>query len=228
MPEPPRPTYTPEEAAEILKRALKQQSMKDQGLTHEELVEMAAEVGIDRSALEAATADVAETRAGELTRQTEARELAQERAHLFNRFVSSLLVYLLVNVLLYLIDMRFTHGTWFFYVLIGWGIGLAFQLRAVFFPQGSLERRKRRELRRAMKDERRALKEQRRNARRRQFAQVFGADMHDHVDHAARARNEFETAVQAGVAALMQAAARKIGEHASRAPVDPAETRRRR
>ena len=50
----PRPTYTPEEAAEILKRALKQQSMKDQGLSHDELVEMAAEVGIDRGALETA------------------------------------------------------------------------------------------------------------------------------------------------------------------------------
>jgi hypothetical protein len=227
MPEPPRPTYTPEEAAEILKRALKQQSMKDQGLTHEELIEMAAEVGIDRSALETATADVAEARAEELARQTESRELAQERTRLFSRFVFSLLVYLLVNVLLYLVDMRFTHGTWFFYVLIGWGIGLAFQLRAVFFPQASLEHRKRRELRRAMKEERRALKEQRRASRRRQFAQVVGSELHDHV-HAAQARHEFESAVQAGVNALMQAAARKIQEHAARAPVDQGQSRRRR
>ena len=74
MPEPPRPpTYTPEEAAEILKRALKQQSMKEQGLSHQDLVEMAAEVGIDQGALETATGDVVQARAGELARQTEAR-----------------------------------------------------------------------------------------------------------------------------------------------------------
>jgi len=101
MPDPPRPTYTPEEAAEILKRALKQQSMKDQGLTHDELVEMAAEVGIDRGALEAATADVTEARASELARQSEARDLSEERARLLGRFMSSLLVYVVVNLILF-------------------------------------------------------------------------------------------------------------------------------
>jgi 2TM domain len=223
MPEPPPPTYTPEEAAEILKRALKQQSMKDQGLTHQDLVEMAAEVGIDRGALETATADVVGARADELARQTEARELAEERARLFNRFVSSLLVYVLVNTLLYLIDRKFTHGTWFYWVLFGWGIGLAFQLRSVFFPRASLESRKRHELRRAMKAERRAA----RHARRQRIAQVFGAGQ-SHAAHAAQARNEFEAAVQTGVAALMQAAARKIQEHAERASIDGAGSRRRR
>jgi hypothetical protein len=224
MPDPPRQTYTPEEAAEILKRALKQQSMKDQGLTHDELVEMAAEVGIDRGALEAATQDVTEARAGELARQAEARELSEERARLFNRFVSSLLVYVIVNALLYFIDMRFTHGTWFFWVLLGWGIGLALQLRSVLFPQGSLQSRKRRELRRAMKAERRAA----RHARRQRVAQIFGADVSAHAVDAVQARAEFETAVQTGVAALMQAAARKIQAHAERASIDGAGTRRRR
>jgi hypothetical protein len=225
MPEPPRPTYSPEEAAEILKRALKQQSMKDQGLTHDDLVEMAAEVGIDRGALEAATADVAEARASELARQSEALELAQERARLFGRFVSSLLVYVIVNALLYLIDMRFTHGTWYFWVLLGWGIGLAFQLRSVFFPQGSLESRKRRELRRAMKAERRAA----RHARRQRLVQMFAPHVPSQAAaHAEQARNEFETAVQNGVAALLQVAARKIHHHAERAPFDGASSRRRR
>ena len=205
MPEPPRPpTYTPEEAAEILKRALKQQSMKDQGLSHDELVEMAAEVGIDRGALETATADVVEARAGELARQTEARELSEERARLLNRFVSSLIVYIIVNVLLYLIDTRFTHGTWYFWVLLGWGIGIAFQVRSVFFPQASLANRKRHEQRRALKAARRAERE----ARRQRFAQVF-APSQNHAAQAAQARNEFETAVQTGVAALLQVAARK-------------------
>ncbi len=224
MPDPSRPTYTAEEAAEILKRALKQQSLKEQGLTHDELVEMAAEVGIDRGALEAATADVTEARASELARQSEARELGEERGRLLNRFVSSLLVYILVNTLLYVIDRQFSHGTWFYWVLVGWGVGLAFQLRAVFSPRASLESRRRHELRRAAKLDRRAS----RQARHQRIAQVFGGHAPPHVAHAAQARNEFEAAVQTGVAALLQAAARKIHDHAERAPIDGAGHRRRR
>jgi len=225
MPEPPRPpTYTPEEAAEILKRALKQQSMKEQGLSHQDLIEMAAEVGIDQGALETATSDVVQARAGELARQTEARELAEERARLLNRFVPSLLAYIVVNVLLFFIDMRFTHGTWYFWVLLGWGIGIAFQVRSVFFPQASLERRKRHEQRRALKAARRAEREE----RRQRFARVFGAHDGNPALNAAQARNEFETAVQSGVAALLQVAARKIHEHAERAPIDGSGSRRRR
>jgi len=221
MPEPPRPpTYTPEEAAEILKRALKQQSMKDQGLSHDELVEMAAEVGIDRAALETATADVVEALAGELARQTEARELSEERARLLNRFVWSLLIYIVVNAALFFIDK---NHTWFFWVLLGWGIGIAFQVRSVFFQQASLANRKRHEQRRALKAARRAERE----ARRQRFAQVF-APNHNHAAQAAQARNEFEAAVQTGVAALLQVAARKIHEHAERAPIDGSGPRRRR
>jgi hypothetical protein len=93
----------------------------------------------------------------------------------------------------------------------------------VFFPRASLESRKRHELRRAMKAERRAA----RHARRQRIAQIFGAGQ-SHAAHAAQARSEFETAVQTGVAALMQAAARKIQEHAARAPIDEAGARRRR
>ena len=124
--------------------------------------------------------------------------------------------------------MRFTHGTWYFWVLLGWGVGIAFQVRSVVFPQASLERRKRHEQRRALKDARRAERE----ARRQRFAKVFGAHDGNPALHAAQARNEFETAVQTGVAALLQVAARKIHEHTpsarrttARALVDGAKTR---
>jgi len=75
-----------------------------------------------------------------------------------------------------------------------------------------------------MKRERRAARE----ARRQRFAQIFNADGSKHADQAVRARNEFEAAVQTGVAALMQAAARKIHEHTERAPIDGTGARRRR
>ena len=87
MAEPPRRTYSQEEVTEILKRALRQQSLRNNQLSHDELVEMANEVGIDRDSLDAATADLAQTRQTELVQHDEARELAEERTRRFNRFV---------------------------------------------------------------------------------------------------------------------------------------------
>jgi hypothetical protein len=208
----PRQTYSQQEVTEILKRALKQQSIRSEAMSHDQLVEMANEVGIDKEAVEAATAELAQSRADEMARSTEARELAEERARQLSQFVGSLLTYLLVNLGLYFIDRKFTGGTWYYWVLLGWGIGLAFQLRQVFFPERSLEHRKLRELRRAEKLQRRAARDQR---RQKLIAAYTGNQ--PMVNQGAR---EFEQAVQAGVAALLSVAARKISEHADR-PSNP-------
>jgi hypothetical protein len=243
MSDPPsKRTYSQEEVTEILKRAMKQQNLQKQGLSHEELVEMANEVGIDRSALESATAELVQSQAHEMARLDEARALAEERTRLFTRFVSSLFFYLVICGALYFIDMKFTGGTWYYWPVLGWGIALAFRLHAVFFPQQSLERRRARELKRAQKAQRRAL----RHEQARRLRMSFGLDGHEelhrlkaekhgrHAGAAARDKaqeearraaeaavdagaREFETAVQAGVAALLNVAARKIQEHASRA-----------
>src|SRR5260221_13735718 len=82
MSEPPKHTYTQDEVTEILKRALRQQGLRNQTLSHDELVQMADEVGIDRESLEAATTDLAQSRAEELRESDEARELAEESATL--------------------------------------------------------------------------------------------------------------------------------------------------
>jgi hypothetical protein len=208
---PPRRTYSQEEVTEILKRALRQQSLRSEVLSHDELVEMATEVGIDREALESATADLAQTRAAELVRQTEARELAEERARLLGRFASSLFFYAVIGALLYFIDRRFSGGVWYYWVLVGWGIALLFRLRQVFFPEASLRRRREKEQRQARKRERRAEREARH--RRLQEGLRTGGPT-ELINAGAR---EFETAVQAGVAALLTVAARKIQEHAARA-----------
>lgn len=184
---------------------------------------MADEVGIDRESLEAATTDLAQSRANELARSDEARELAEERARRFNRFVSSLFTYLIVGALLYFIDKRTSGGTWFFWPVMGFGIALAFQLRGIFFPQEGLERRRRREEKRARKMERRALRE----AWRQRVHSTFGVHSAHGVNHGAK---EFESAVQAGVAALLTVAARKIQAHADRSAEReaPADVDRRR
>jgi hypothetical protein len=205
----PRRTYNQEEVNEILKRALRQQSLQKQTLTHDELVEMADEVGIDRESIEAATADLAQTRAEELVQSNEARELAEERARRFSRFVSSLFTYLVIGVLLYFIAMKTGGGSWFYWPIMGFTIALAFQLRGIFFPQEGLERRMRRQQKEAQRRERRAARDAWRNRMRASFSappvQVVNAGA-----------KEFEAAVQAGVAALLTVAARKIQAHADR------------
>ena len=211
-----RPTYTQDEVTEILKRALKAQSLRNKVLTHDELVEMAGEVGIDKDALDSATAELAQVKAEELVRQTEATELATERARLFASFVWSLVIYLAVNAVLFVIDKRFTGGTWYFWVLLGWGIGLLLQLRRVFFPYASLQRRKRREWKMKERLERRAA----RAARYRRFHEKLtdGASVARELEQGAK---EFETAVQAGVAALLGVAAKKIENMPRRARRPP-------
>ena len=220
-----RPTYTQEEVTEILKRALRQQSMRDQGLSHDQLLEMADEVGIDRAALETAAGELERVRADELVRSNESRELTEERSRLFVRFVSSLLTYLVVNVALYFLDRQLTGGAWLSYwVMFVWGLGLLFQLRNVLFPAHSLQRRKRRELKLAEREQRRAEREE----RRRRMHQAWNGGATPMFQAGAK---EFESAVQAGVDALLSVAARKIHEHASKAsegPSDGSETPRRR
>jgi hypothetical protein len=219
----PRRTYTQEEVTEILKRALRQQSLRGDQLSHDELVEMAGEVGIDREALEAATADLAQTREAELVKHDEARELAEERTRRIARFASSLFTYLVVGVFLYFVDMKTSGGTWYYWPVAGFGIALAFQLRGIFFPQEGLERRRRHELKEARRRERRAARDAWRNRVRAGFTPF---PLASHSPPAAEAINhgakEFEAAVQAGVAALLTVAARKIQAHADRSMVEDA------
>jgi hypothetical protein len=202
-------TYTQEEVNEILKRALRQQSQRGKQLSHAELVEMADEVGIDRESLEAATADLAQSRETELVQSNEARELAEARARLFTRFVSSLFTFLLIGAALYFVSLK-TGGNWFFWPVLGFSIALVVQLRAIFFPHGTLERQRRREFKEARRRERREAREAMRNRMRASYAS-------GHAQALDQGTKEFEAAVQAGVAALLSVAAKKIQTHTERA-----------
>jgi hypothetical protein len=210
--------YSQQEVTEILKRALKQQSLRSDTMSHDELVEMAQEVGIERGAVEAATAELAQTRADELARQEDAKELAEERGRLLAKFTWSLLTFLVVGTGLYFIDQKVTGGTWYYWPILGWAVALVLQLRQVFFPERSLERRKLNEWKHKEKLERRAAREARRN----RFVQAWQTGDPEVVNRSAR---DFEQAVQAGVAALLSVAARKVQEHTDRAAASRPEKR---
>lgn len=200
----PQAEYTQEEVNEIIRRALGTQAIDERVLSHAELVEIAAESGIEREALERATAELAQARTQELARQVESRAIAAERTVQLKRFGASAVSYSILNGFLYLIASRFTGGTWYVWPLLGSGALLALQVRHVIFPYDRVLRNRRRE-------EKRRERERRRAARAAWKHKVFeGGDV------VAQGAKEFETVVQSGVTALLKIAARKLEDHVER------------
>jgi hypothetical protein len=126
--------YDSDEVTRIIRRALKLK--QEDTISHQDLIETAQEIGIDPQILEAAILQ-------------EQREQKKERFRM-NRlkrrkrgFYSHLWSYLIVNVALVLIN-HFSPGPWWFqWSVLGWGIGLAFHFKAVFFPGGKRLRKAR-------------------------------------------------------------------------------------
>jgi len=200
----PQAHYTQEEINEIIRRALSEPAARERALSHAELVEIAAEAGIERDALERATAELAQSRTQDQARQVAAHELAAERAVQLKRFASSAASYSFLNLFLYFIATRFTGGTWYIWPLLGSGALLALQVRHVIFPYDKVLRQRRRE--------EKLRERERRRAARAAWKQKF----FEGGDTVAQGAKEFETAVQSGAAALLKIATRKIGDHVER------------
>jgi hypothetical protein len=198
-----KPTYSQAEINEIIRRALDKQTEREGHLDHDDLVAIADEVGIDRESLERATAELAQTRDSKLSRQDEAKEIAEERTLQLKRFSATLLSHAIMNGVFYYIDTRFFAGAWFKWPLLGSAIMLTFRLRNVLAPHDKLLSRRR-------KEERRREKERRRAARA-AWKQRLITDWKSPADNA----KEFEKVVQSGVAALLEIASRKLDEHKS-------------
>ena len=116
--------YNQDEVNRIIRRALKIKN--EDTVSHQDLIETAQEIGIDTQVLETAI-------------EKEQREYEKEKirqARLKRRkigFYSHLWSYLIVNAALLLIN-NFTPGPWWFqWSVLGWGIGLAFHFKAVYF-----------------------------------------------------------------------------------------------
>jgi hypothetical protein len=184
-------TYSREEADEILRRALAHRS--EDGISHDDLLAAAREVGIPTSAVEAAASQLGEH---QLVRERMALLRGQKR----RAFVRHLLTFLIVNGGVFLFD-RFDGGPWFFhYLLIVWGIVLMLLgIRQLAPGEAGLQRKAERELER----ERRRAERQ----RRRQGGRTSGA-----VSQLPGAARELESAVRDGVSELMSAAAKAIRE----------------
>ena len=119
--------YSPEEVNAILRRAVEKQAPTAGQVTHDELVETARELGIDPSQLEAAAAEQMTVGVYDAARE----EWKVQRKQKFFQHLRS---YLIVNAFLAILSIS-AGEAWFLWPLLGWGIGLAFDVSDAFWPK---------------------------------------------------------------------------------------------
>jgi hypothetical protein len=141
--------YTHEEVDEILKRALERQQASASGVRRDELVDAAGEVGIDAADVDAAIREVEAER--RVDKKAVVDVSADRKRELF-AFYRHLGIYLVVNAALFLMDMVSTGGHWFYWPLIGWGIGVGAHAVNVLFPKETKHERRARQQKRGARD----------------------------------------------------------------------------
>ena len=134
--------FSQEAMQDIFRRALRRHVRPDESLSYDDLLETAREMGISESAMTAAIAEYDEEGALEAARR---KWLAKRR----RAFTEHLRAYLIINGGCLLLDLLLSGGVWFYYVMIGWGIGLAFDASDTFWSNPeTVDKRARKLLRR--------------------------------------------------------------------------------
>jgi hypothetical protein len=119
--------YEEDEAEQILNLAASMSSPLGQ-MSHERLLDTAAELGISAEAVEAAEKQISAQRLDQRLRSE--FDSIQRR-----EFYTHLTPYVLFNG--FFVVMLFYHHLWAIWPILGWGIGLALHARAVFLRVGS-------------------------------------------------------------------------------------------
>ena|SRR5579872_2403794 len=135
--------YNEEEANEILRRSISRQAEQGDfasetaeprrmttGISSEQLIKMAAELGVTPEAVQAAEQEWRLTHA----REQERREFI---AHRKQEWTEHLVTYAIVNAFLLLLNFWTEHCiSWAVWALFGWGIGIAFHTFSTFRTSG--------------------------------------------------------------------------------------------
>jgi hypothetical protein len=178
--------YTREEVDAILGRAIRASQTEESGLTHDELISVASEIGISAEAIDRAALELRET--SRIDQETAELRRKQVRGFL-NHLVSFVMLGAVLAITnLYILELPFWVVGW---ALVGWGLGLAMHLRRVLLPD--LDRMRRQAQARIERRERRA--ERKRQQR----------ELHDNA-------RELGAAVTKGLASVAKAAAAKLEE----------------
>jgi hypothetical protein len=117
--------YSNDEFDRIIRRALKLK--KKNSFSHQELVDTAKEFGIDPQTLDSA---IKEEKAEFEKIRSRKTKLLRRKAH-FHRHLWS---YLIVIGALLLINIMTPGSWWFQWPALGWGIAVALNFRAAYFP----------------------------------------------------------------------------------------------
>ena len=117
--------YSKDEVDRIIRCALKMK--KEDSVNHQELTDTAKEFGIDSQTLEAAIEKDKEAFEKEKARR---KRLLRCKA----RFHRHLWSFIIVMGALLLINTTTPGPWWFQWPALGWGIGLAFNFKAAYFP----------------------------------------------------------------------------------------------
>ncbi len=117
--------YSKDDVDRIIRRALKLK--KTDTINHQELIDTAKEFGIDPQTLETAIEEeIKEFEKESIRKKRLLRRKTRFHRHLWS-YVIVIGALLIVNVV--------TPGPWWFqWPALGWGIGLAFNFKAAYFP----------------------------------------------------------------------------------------------
>ena len=116
--------YSSDEVNRIIRRALK--LINEDTISYQDLIDTGREIGIDPQVVEAAI----EQEQGEIKKERSRKVMLKRRKMKFYRYLGS---YLIVNGALFLMNVITPGPWWFQWPALGWGIGLAFQFKAMFF-----------------------------------------------------------------------------------------------
>ena len=189
--------YSDDEVREILHRAVVNSTDSNLGLSHQELAEVAAEVGIAPADLERAAAQVRLERT-QRTEEEEARAaFAIQKKRRRRGFFRHFFTYGVVTSGLYLLDSLSPGSSWWIYPAIGWGIAVGLNAASVLFADddAALERERKRIRRKRQRENQRAQQKKGKQASRKALV---------------HAEASFEAAVERGVTLLLEKAAQKM------------------
>lgn len=195
-------SYSDDELAAILRRALEKQAAGQDGFGHDELIAVAREVGLDEEAVESAIAELSHERGLEAIRES----IRKRRRQAWHKHLVSYLAVIGGLLGMHLVGLI---GPWVFWVVFGWGIGLALdtysKLRAPTDEEVFRERERlnRHERRRRQAEARREAK--RRRAQERAARKIRRARRED-------AGAQLEQVIEEGVTLLLGVAAKKLRE----------------
>jgi hypothetical protein len=200
-------TYSQDEVDAILERAIEQQRAESVGLSHEDLVSAAGEVGISKAAIDAAAREVA---SGAPATPSNAQIVRTWKKRAWRGFIRHFTTFVLVNALLAFVNIATsTAFLWFPIVILGWGIGVTMQLLGI-----------------VLADEERIVERERRKAERkarRERWKAKGADFERAVNEGVRVLLETATEHRRNQATSERPAGSRVAERARIADVPEAE-----